>query len=668
MAETSAQNADRYVRLMCGIAGQISCSATPSEDALLRMLGAMVHRGPDGEGRFADRGVVLGMRRLAIVGLETGWQPLFNEDRSLALVANGEIYNFIELRHSLSEAGHQFRTQSDCETILHLYEEHDLDFVHHLRGMFALALWDSRKKRLILARDRMGEKPLYVVNRGGTVTFASELKSILASGAARPLLDGQALAEFLHYGFVNDPRTPFTDIRKLPPAGMLVIDTEPWSIRHLTYWNAFDAPPIHGDPKSVLIDSLKDVGRLVVRADVPVGVALSGGVDSSLVACLAGEHLGGDLTAISVGYQNAAHEDETEAARWLAERKGWRFVRTEISDSDATERFDDIIAGRDDPIADISGIGYSRVNEAAHDHGIKVMLFGHGGDELFWGYRWVRAAALVNRSISGLPGDASLPTRAVLGPASTAPLDLARWLVREKMGLKSYQRIARERARAKAQDASILYSMDDGFIELFDHADAVFQGDFARSIDRSALLSPCGSQVTQLGGDLETIRLICSTYLLENGLAQGDRLSMRASVEARLPLVDYRFVETVIGLKKASPDLHLRAKTLLQAASRELVPQEVFDRPKRGFSPPARRWFSAITQAYGARLAGGRLVSLGVLQGSVAEQLATGQGHFSGAVPLHYKALVLESWIRMAEGIIGQTTSINQYPHADEAP
>lgn len=650
---------------MCGIAGQISSTAPPSDDALSRMLAAMVHRGPDGEGRLADQGVVLGMRRLAIVGLETGWQPLFNEDRSLALVVNGEVYNFIELRADLRKKGHQFRTESDCETILHLYEEHDLDFVRHLRGMFALALWDSRKKRLILARDRMGEKPLYVVEKAGIITFSSEMKSILASGAVRPLLDGQAIAEFMHYGFVNDPRTPFCDVRKLPPAGMLVIDTHPWTVRALTYWSAFDAPPIHDNPNAALVDALNEVGKLVIRADVPVGVALSGGVDSSLVACLAGQHLGGDLTAISAGYQNAAHEDETEAARWLAEKKGWKFHRTEISDSDATECFDDIIAGRDDPIADISGIGYSRVNEAAQGLGVKVMLFGQGGDELFWGYRWVRAAALVNRSISGLPQDKSIPTLALLGPASRAPLDLARWVVREGMGLKSYLRITRERARAKASGASVLYTLDDGFVDLFDNAATVFDQDFARSIDRPALLSPCASRVTDLGGDLETIRLICSTYLLQNGLAQGDRLSMRASVEARLPLVDYRLVETIIGLKKAHPDLHLPAKSVLQSASRDLVPPEVFSRPKRGFSPPARRWFAAISKAHGARLSGGRLVSLGVLQPSVADLLAAGESRFLGAVPLHYKALVLETWIRMAEDILGETTSLRLTANAD---
>lgn len=644
---------------MCGIAGQISRDMPPLESVLTNMLSAMVHRGPDGEGRYADAGVILGMRRLSIVGLESGWQPLFNEDRSIALICNGEIYNFVELREDLVANGHHFRTESDCETIVHLYEEHDLDFVRHLRGMFAFALWDSCKKRLIVARDRMGEKPLYVVQGQGSVTFASEMKSILAAGVVRPFLDAQAIAEFFHYGFVNDPRTPFTDVRKLPPAGMLVVDTNPWRVQQLTYWDPFAVEPIYNDAKATLVDMLNEVGRLVVRADVPVGVALSGGVDSSLVACLAGKHLGGDLTAISAGYQDAAHEDETEAAHWLADKKGWRFIRTEISDTDATERFDDIIAGRDDPIADIAGIGYARVNEVAQAHGVKVMLFGQGGDELFWGYRWVRSAALVNRSLSGRAEDRRSPTLSILRPASTTPLDMARWLVREKMGLKSYRRILRERVRAKTAGASALYALDDAFIELFDNPGSIFTDDFARKINRSELLSPRGNRVAELGGDLETIRLINSTYLLQNGLAQGDRLSMRASVESRLPIMDYRFVETVIGLKKARTDLHLPAKALLQAASRELVPEEVFQRPKRGFSPPARRWFAAITKAHGHRLVQGRLMSLGVLQPQVAEDLARGKSHFSGAVPMHYKALVLETWVRMAEDILGQTASIS---------
>lgn len=641
---------------MCGIAGQVSIAQRDGGASLTAMLEAMVHRGPDGEGRHVDGNLVMGMRRLSIVDLGNGWQPLYNEDRSVALVANAEIYNYVELRSELEARGHVFRSGSDCETIVHLYEEHGLDFVRHLRGMFAFALWDSRERRLILARDRMGEKPLYIVEGDGVLTFASEMKAMLASGAVGPELDGQALAEFFHYGFVIEPRTPFVDVRKLEPAQMLIVELDPWHIRRVTYWDPFAVAPIRGDADAILGDMLDEVGRLTVRADVPVGVALSGGVDSSLVACLAGAHLNGELTAISVGYPSGGANDETAAARWLAERRGWRFIRAEVSDEEATQRFDEVIAGRDDPIADISGIGYARVNEVARDAGIPVVLFGQGGDELFWGYRWVRAAALVNRSLSGLDADRSLPYQAVLRPASISPLDLARWAVRERFGLRPRARIAA--AKSLARGASVLFSLHDGFMGLFDRYEAIFTADFAASIDAGALLSPLGSRLSALGGDMETLRLLFSTYLLQNGLAQGDRLSMRASVEARIPLVDYRLVETVIGLKKAYPDLHKPAKWALQGAARRFVPQEVFDRPKRGFAPPARRWFAAMSNAYGERLAQGRLVSLGVLDPHAAERLASGVSDLPGAFPMHYKALVLESWIRIAEQHLGRRTTL----------
>lgn len=643
---------------MCGIAGKIGRERPPSDEVLANMLGALAHRGPDGEGRFSEGCVALGMTRLSIVGLTTGWQPLFSEDRSVVVVCNGEIYNYLELRQELVLKGHQFNTESDCEAIVHLYEEFDLDFVRKLRGMFALAIWDSRKKRLIVARDRMGEKPLYFVEREGSFIFASEMKSILASGDVEPALDPQAIAEFFHFGFVNDPLTPFRDVRKLSPAEMMIVDTNPWCVQKKTYWDPFAAEPIYDDPKMALIGSLDEVSGLVVRADVPVGVALSGGIDSSLVACLAGNHLGEELTAISAGYRDAPHEDESHVAHWLAKKKGWKFVRTEISDDDAVLSFEDMVVGCDDPIADISGIGYSRVNEAAKAHGIKTMLFGNGGDEFFWGYRWVRAAAIVNRSLSGLGQDKNLPIFAVLRPAGAAPLDLARWILKEGMGLALYRRMLRARRRTSTVGASALYALDDAFLDLFDNPLNLFTRSFSERINRDKLFSFRGSRLGELGGDLETIRLISASYLLQNGLVQGDRLSMRSSVEARSPLLDYRFIETVVGLKKAQPDLHLPAKSLLRVASRDLVPGEVFDRPKRGFSPPARRWYAAIAHAYGDRLVNGRLVSLGILRQDVAEELARGKSRFVGSNPMHFKALVFELWIKMAEEILGQKVFI----------
>lgn len=641
---------------MCGIAGLISARSDRSSRPVNVMLDALSHRGPDGEGTFADGPLHMGMRRLAIIDPATGWQPLYNEDKTIALVANGEIYNFVELRRGLEARGHVFRTGSDCEVVAHLYEEHGTGFVHHLRGMFAIALWDARRRRLVLVRDRMGEKPLYLAERDGALLFSSELKSILASGEVAPVLDAQAVAEFLHYGFVIEPSTPFQYVRKLPPASMLVIDTQPWQITESVYWSAFDVDPLPDALPRKLMDAIDEVGQLIVRSDMPVGAALSGGVDSSLIACLAGRHMKGKLTAISLGYDNGGATDESGAARWLAEKMGWNFIRAEISDGDAVERFDEVIAARDDPIGDISGVCYHHLNETAREAGIPVMLYGQGGDELFWGYPWVRDAAAANCLIDGSGFGGLQSWIRLLGPSTVAPLELARWAWRDRFGIGTHRRI--RNAVGSANGLPVLFGIENGFLDAFDQRRGLFADPFCDSLDEQALLRPCGDRLEELGGELETMRVLFSTYLLQNGMAQGDRLSMCSSVEVRLPLVDYKLVELVVGMTKAQSQFARSPKKLLLDAARELVPAEVFKRPKRGFAPPARRWLSKLQERYAERLVDGYLVSLGILRPEAASELATGRFPYRATFPIHFRPLVLESWLRIAEEWVGAPLSL----------
>ncbi|MDX6711939.1 MAG: hypothetical protein QOH96_2955, partial [Blastocatellia bacterium] len=275
---------------MCGIAGIVGRNAL--SEAELNELDVvnelLIHRGPNGAGRFRSGNVALAMRRLSIIDLEGGFQPLYNEDRTLALVANGEIYNFIELREQLEAKGHEFQTGSDCETILHLYEEHGLDFVDHLRGMFAFALWDSRRRRLVIARDRMGEKPLYLFEHNQRIVFSSELKSLLAFSTVPFELDPESVNLYFHYQYVPEPRTMLKGVRKLDAAHMLVVDVDQWRTKDICYWRMEDAPPIEtADPARRIREELEVISKIVVRSDVPVGVALSGGMDSSAIAALA---------------------------------------------------------------------------------------------------------------------------------------------------------------------------------------------------------------------------------------------------------------------------------------------------------------------------------------------------------------------------------------------
>src|SRR4026209_2144415 len=309
---------------MCGIAGIISeAPTTPAEIAgVKRANSRLTHRGPDGAGEFTDDHVMLAMRRLSIIDLDGGWQPLYNEARSLALVANGEIYNFVDLRERLEGLGHRFNTHSDCETILHLYEEYELDFVQHLRGMYAFALWDTKRKRLILARDRMGEKPLYLYETNGRVLFASEMKALLASGLVPFELDPTSVNLYFHYQYVPEPRTPLKGVRKLDAASLVIVDVDPWRIEERRYWRMEDAPTLEGDPATLIREQLETVSKIVIRSDVPVGISLSGGLDSSAIAALAARQYPGTMLAFSIGYPGSLANDESPDARALADELG----------------------------------------------------------------------------------------------------------------------------------------------------------------------------------------------------------------------------------------------------------------------------------------------------------------------------------------------------------
>src|SRR5262249_47088375 len=379
---------------MCGIAGLVSREVvTAREREMVASVNAgLGHGGPDSSGEFQDAHVARAMRRLSIIDVAGGSQPLWNEDRTLVLVANGEIYNFVELREELERAGHRFATGSDCETILHLYEDLGWRCVTRLRGMFAFALWDTRRRNLLLARDRMGEKPLYLAANPNRVVFASELRALVSAGVVPLELDPPAIDAYFHYQYIPEPGTPVRGVRKLPPACILTVSLDPWHVKQQRYWHLQDVAPIDADPAATLRAELDRVSQLVVRSDVPVGVALSGGLDSSAVAALAVRNYPGRMHAFTVGYEGCPESDERSDARELANYLGIPFHEVELRTADVVKSFPELVSRRDDPIADISGPGYDAVFKLAREHDVPVLLQGQGGDELFWGYPWVRQA------------------------------------------------------------------------------------------------------------------------------------------------------------------------------------------------------------------------------------------------------------------------------------
>ena len=611
------------------------------------MNAALVHRGPDGAGEYRDANLALAMRRLSIIDLEHGGQPLYNEDRTLVALVNGEIYNYLELREDLQKSGHRFRTGSDCETILHLYEEHGPDCVRHLRGMFAIALWDTRRQRLILARDRMGEKPLYLYERDGALFFASELKALLRSGAVPFELDPVAVDLYFHYSWVPEPATPIKNVRKLAAATLMVIDVNPWRVQQTCYWRMEDAPPLAGEPDEVIRAELQVVSKLVIRSDVPVGIALSGGLDSAAIAALTAREYPGTMHAFSVGYPGRPPCDERSDAQALADSLGMPFHDVELDTAGMVAAFPDMVYWRDDPIADIAGYGYYEVMRLAREHHVPVMLQGHGGDELFWGYAGVREALRRTMRLPRLreAGWRALPelVRDRL-PRTMSSSSLYHWL-RGGAGIAAAAAEYRDLVRRPA-DRLVFWDVWPDFLEA------------RRTIGRwyGATLRGIGEKhdvhgiftIPQPLPPLDVLftRLICDTYLRCNGIAQGDRLSMASGVELRLPLLDYKLVETVIGLRKNTPDHQLPPKAWLKAALKGILPDDVINRPKKGFSPPVGAWYRALFGAYGNDLVGGYLVKSEILSPEGGHAMSRGEAAPGGVHPLSFKALVLEQWCR----------------------
>lgn len=645
---------------MCGICGLVSERPVRDLRPARQMQEALGHRGPDGGGEHVAKHGALAMRRLSIIDLEGGAQPLYNEDGSLVLVANGEIYNFVELRARLQAEGHKFGSGSDCETILHLYEEHGTDCVDHLRGMFAFALWDLRRGRLMLARDRMGEKPLYVYQSEEEILFASELRSLLSSGRVSFELDPEAIDLYFHYQYVPEPRTPLLGVRKLPPGHRMTVEIGTWDTEERCYWSMEQAAPVSGDPVETIRDELDTVGGLVSRSDVPIGVALSGGIDSNAVAALLAKHSEEPVTAFSVGYEGRPANDERDQAKQLADVLDMDFHEIELDSISIVDSFPDLVRSWDDPIADMSGFCYRAISRLVREHGIRVVVQGQGGDELFWGYPWVRRAMASSERRNALweRGGRALP--------DYLTSDLSESHSPMEDGVPPNSRLNRlgKALRAFGEDRSIprgrlaFYDLHPDFRQANATMRDLYTEDFRSRLEKDgpfSLFTVSGPR-EHLGVDLT--KLICETYLLENGIAQGDRLSMTNSVELRLPLVDHVLVEKIIGLRKNYSDHHKPPKAWLREAFSEFLPESIVERKKQPFEAPLRDWHRKLFDAYGDLLADGNLVELGVLRPEAARYLA--EGHFpeGAGSTLSFKALVLELWCRTVRHPERETKSL----------
>lgn len=566
---------------MCGIHGVLALRGTaPIDERSLRRMGDVArHRGPDDHGDFIDGPLGFGMQRLSIIDVDGGHQPIFNEDKSVVVVCNGEIYNFLELRKDLQARGHTFATHSDVEVIVHLYEEHGDSFVEHLRGMFGLALWDRTRRRLLLARDRTGIKPLYIARSGDRLAFASEAKSILELPGFKRGINQDALPHYLNLGYVPAPLSMFDGIDKLPPASMLIVEDD--TIREHRYWQ-MPGPQEHaGDVKfwaDKVHDCIRDSVQRQMVSDVPLGAFLSGGIDSSAVVAMMSQASSDPVRTFAIGFggsSGGSFYNELPYARRVAE-----LFKTEhreiVVEPSVVELMPRLLWHMDEPIADTAFVTTYLVSEFAR-RDVTVILSGVGGDELFGGYRRYLGGYYA-RALGRVP---RLVRKSVVEPV------LGRMPVDRHSRVANLTRYARALVKAADWPLSQQYQSFvqaaslENTRELLAHPPEQFD----QHIEQAFAMLEGGDPLEQM------MRVDLMTQLPDDLLSLTDRMSMATSLECRVPLLDEALIDLAMDVpsrvKIAGRDL----KHILKVALAEVLPKDILYRQKRGFGAPMGAWF-----------------------------------------------------------------------------
>jgi asparagine synthase (glutamine-hydrolysing) len=566
---------------MCGIVGFYGPPGDPQAGAarIKAMCGTIVHRGPDDEGVYSDGVVGLGIQRLSIIDVAGGHQPIENEDGTVRVVFNGEIYNFRELRRNLEAKGHRFRTKTDTEVIVHAYEETGANCVKQFNGIFAFALWDASKRRLLLARDRMGVKPLYYAQTAHGLSFSSEIKALLTSPEVPRVLDLEAAAQFFRLGFVPAPRTLLTQVRKLPPGWRMIIEGKQFEIE--PYWDLEfskqEPPPSFEEARRQLRELLRDAVTDQMVSDVPLGAFLSGGVDSSAIVAFMRQAATNRVKTFSIGFgEKHAYHDETRYAEAVAGQLGTEH-QTLIVEPQVVDLMPALLEKLDEPLTDTSFLVTFLLSELAHKH-VKVALSGVGGDELFGGYRRYFTPAL-HQITSWVP----VTWRKRLGASLSESLSADRGSIRGNIGRYT-----------KAWGRSVHLPLGAQYLGLVSvlsaaHVDRLF---IPRGFSHDA-----ADALVQLFDQANTTdplnRLLyvdAKTALPESLLLLTDKMGMATSLEVRVPFLDNRIVDFACRIPTQYRMRGFTLKRLLKAALTGIVPNLALTRAKRGFGTPMGTW------------------------------------------------------------------------------
>jgi asparagine synthase (glutamine-hydrolysing) len=621
---------------MCGISGAVSTTPGLAAAALTAQLACQHHRGPDAEGHFEGGAGAIAQNRLSVIDLVQGDPPITNEDRTIGVVLNGEIYNFQQLRQQLLRAGHRITSHGDTEVIAHLAEDHEaVPLARKLDGMFAFALWDRGRERLLLGRDRVGKKPLYYWSGAGTFVFASEIKGVLAHPSVSCELDDRALSAYLTFGYVPTPHTFFAGIKSVPPAHTvtLVPGREP---RLERYWH-HDVPGVGGaavtlelgfeEAANELRAHLERAVRRRLVSDVPLGAFLSGGIDSSAIVALMSGAVDRPVKTFTIGFEDRDGFDERPFARAVAKRFGTEH-HEEVVRPAAVELVERLIWHHDQPFGDSSAIPTYLLNQLGRRH-VTVALSGDGGDELFGGYERFAAGLGVDRAL-GLPAPVRAAGRRLL---TTLPANALRGRI----------------GRLQRFSAAVEEGMPWAYLDWVSYVPEQWRRRLLGAPDEWARADYAGRWRASHGAHTldRLLALNIETYLVDDLLVKADRMSMAHGLEVRSPFLDTELLEFATRL---SPGLKVRGlslKRVLKRALHDLLPANILSRPKRGFGVPLDRWFREDLATYTAAMLGPRARVRGHVHGTELDRMlgehGAGAGNHGHAL---WTLLTLELFLR----------------------
>jgi len=613
---------------MCGITGLVNIN---DKMLLHDMCNGLVHRGPDSSGFFEDNGIGLGIRRLSIIDVEGGNQPIQNEDGDIWTIFNGEIYNYKDIRQDLVSKGHKFRTNSDTETIVHAYEQYGLDFVQHLRGMFAIAIRDRKRKKTILARDRLGIKPLYYMIRKNQLLFASELKVLLEYKDIKPTINHNAISDYLTYLYVPAPNTVFNEIHKMMPGEILVFDDDGTYTTKL-YWD------IHFENNESSLDScvkqlyelLEESIRLRLVSDVPVGVLLSSGLDSATVAALAAKTSPHELSTYTVGFQDFADKsyDELKESKEMAEFLGTNHREIVVDSNDAFKLLDKVTWYLDEPFGNPTTTLHYIISEFA-SRTSKVVISGVGGDEMFGGYPKYMALKIFE-SGSKFP----LSFVKALSPLFQKLPEKSETIVKGKRFFDAWHGDSIDR----------YLSLVSCFTEKEKQDLLMFQTNSSRKLVDNLAKEAEMKGATNFFQKIFYIE--CKSYLPNNILEYTDKTSMAVSLEVREPLLDHRIVEFSANLPFDFKIKNGSMKHILKLAIKDNLPKAVLNRKKRGFTPPLINWLNnSLSDLESQYISKERLSERKLVNYNLVKKLIDGykQGKKSNYLKI-WNIICLESW------------------------